>query len=123
MKMTAMRLAAAAGLLVSASVAAYVAAPRTESGGKIIEIAAQRFEYLPAELTLKKGEPVILELTSKDILMGFNLPDFKLRADMLPGKVTKIRFVPSKAGTFVFYCDIFCGSGHEQMQGVIKVID
>jgi cytochrome c oxidase subunit 2 len=100
-------------------VAAEAAAPRA----KVIKISAKRFDYSPAHLTLKKGVPVVLELRSRDVLMGFNLPDFNLRADMLPDKVTRVRFVPDKTGRFVFLCDIFCGSGHEQMQGTLTVVD
>lgn len=44
------------------------------------------------------------------------------RADILPGNVAKIRVVPDKAGTFTFLCDIFCGAGHETMNGTITVI-
>ena len=111
-------------LLATASAATYVVA-RTfgASGEKTIEVVARRFDYTPSELTLKLGAPVVLELTSDDVPMGFNLPDFALRGDMLPGKITKIRFVPNKTGTFVFYCDVFCGSRHEEMQGVITVVD
>jgi cytochrome c oxidase subunit 2 len=100
-------------------VAAEAAAPRA----KAIKISAKRFDYSPAHLTLKKGVPVVLELRSRDVLMGFNLPDFSLRADMLPDKVTRVRFVPDRTGKFVFLCDIFCGTGHEQMQGSITVVD
>ena len=89
----------------------------------VIRISAKRFDYSPGRFTLKKGVPVILELSSRDVLMGFNLPDFNLRADMLPDKPTRVRFVPDKTGQFVFLCDIFCGSGHEQMQGTLTVVD
>jgi cytochrome c oxidase subunit 2 len=37
--------------------------------------------------------------------------------------VSRVRIVPEKAGQFVFHCDIFCGSGHEDMAGVILVAD
>ena len=117
-------LTSVAALLGFASAATYVVARSSgESGEKNIEIVARRFDYLPARLTLKKGIPVVLELTSNDVPMGFNLPDFDLRADMLPGKVTRVRLVPDKTGTFVFYCDVFCGGGHEEMQGIITVVD
>ena len=99
-------------------VAAQAAAPRA----RVVRISAKRFAFSPAHLTLKKGQPVTLELTSRDVLMGFNLPDFNLRADMLPDKVTRVRFVPDKVGKFVFLCDVFCGSGHEQMQGTLSVV-
>jgi cytochrome c oxidase subunit 2 len=100
-------------------VLAEAAAPRA----KVIKISAHRFEYSPAHLTLKKGVPVELELTSRDVLMGLNIPDFNVRGDMEPGKVTRVRFVPDRTGTFAFLCDIFCGSGHERMQGTITVVD
>jgi cytochrome c oxidase subunit 2 len=54
--------------------------------------------------------------------MGFSMPDFDVRADIIPGQVSKLRLVPDKVGTFTFLCDIFCGSGHETMNGTITVV-
>jgi cytochrome c oxidase subunit II len=113
-------LALAAAVLAGGSTATYVVAQPRE---RVIRVEAKRFSYTPAELTLKKGEPVVFELTSADVLMGFNLPDFNLRADIVPDKVTRVRFVPEKTGTFTFVCDIFCGSGHEEMSGKLTVIE
>jgi cytochrome c oxidase subunit 2 len=111
--------AAVLGLTLSArELRAQARAPRP----KVVKIVAKRFEYTPRAVTLKKGEPVILELTTLDVVMGFNLPDFNLRADIIPDKVTRVAFVPDKTGTFTFVCDIFCGSGHEEMQGTITVV-
>jgi cytochrome c oxidase subunit 2 len=90
---------------------------------KVIKITAKRFNYTPGEVKLKKGVPVILEFRTQDVLMGFNLPDFNVRTDIVPGKVTRLRLVPDKTGTFVFLCDIFCGTGHEQMNGKLTVVD
>lgn len=88
---------------------------------QVIKITAKRFEYSPREIRIKKGIPVVLELTSLDRLHGFNCPDLSIRADINPGQITKINFVPQKAGTFVFFCDIFCGEGHEDMNGKFVV--
>jgi len=118
-----LRIAAGAATLALASLAGYVAAQPAQPKEKVIRIDAKRFDYTPGELTLKKGEAVILELTSRDVLMGFNLPDFNLRADMVPDKVTRVRFVPDKTGSFTFLCDIFCGSKHEEMNGRLTVIE
>ena len=89
---------------------------------KVIRILARRFTYSPDRITLKKDVPVILELTTADVLMGFSVPDFSVRADILPGKVARLRLVPDKVGTFAFLCDIFCGSGHETMNGTLTVV-
>jgi cytochrome c oxidase subunit II len=118
-----LRIAATAAVLVAGSIVTYVAAQSAEPKEKVIKITAKRFDYTPGNLTLKKGEPVMLEFTTLDVLMGFNLPDFNVRADIVPDKVTRVRFVPDKAGTFTFLCDIFCGTKHEEMNGTITVVD
>ncbi len=53
--------------------------------------------------------------------MGFNAPDFKVRTDIPPGKLMRVELTPDKAGTFTFFCDVFCGSGHEEMNGTFIV--
>jgi len=88
---------------------------------RVIKVVAKRFDYTPGDIQLKKGVPVVLELTSLDVMMGFNAPDFGVRSDIVPGTVSRVRFTPNKVGTFPFHCDIFCGSGHEQMTGVFSV--
>lgn len=88
---------------------------------RVIKVVAKRFDYTPSEIHLKKGMPVTLELTSLDVVMGFNAPDFGVRSDVLPGAVSRVRFTPDKVGRFAFQCDIFCGAGHEEMAGVMVV--
>lgn len=90
---------------------------------RVIKITAKKFDFAPAELTLKKGVPVVLEFTSPDVLMGFSAPDLGVRTDIVPGQVARVRLVPGKAGQFAFVCDIFCGSGHEDMSGTITVVE
>ena len=90
---------------------------------QVIKMTAKRFEYSPKEITLKKGVPAVLEITALDRLHGFDCPDLQIRADLLQGKVTIIRFTPQKTGNFTFHCDIFCGDGHEDMSGTINVTE
>jgi cytochrome c oxidase subunit II len=52
---------------------------------------------------------------------GWYLPDFAIRADILPGTTSRLRFTPDKSGEFGFHCDVFCGSGHENMTGTVIV--
>lgn len=87
----------------------------------VIELTVKRFEYSPREIRLKKGVPVVLEITSLDVPHGFNLPDLHVRADVLPGRVTRVRVIPDRAGTFTFRCDVFCGTGHEELDGSVTV--
>src|SRR5258705_13501715 len=119
----ALRIVVAAAVVTLGSLGAYVAAQSAEPKEKVIKITAKKFNYTPGEVTLKKGVPVILEFRSLDVIMGFNLPDFNVRADIVPGKATRLRLVPDKTGTFVFLCDIFCGTGHEEMNGKLTAVD
>lgn len=88
-----------------------------------IKIVARRFSYTPNEIILKKGQPAVLEFTSIDFVHGFKIPDLNIRADLPPGKVTRVRIRPDKAGVYDFLCDNFCGAKHEEMSGRIVVKD
>lgn len=92
-------------------------------GAKIVKISAKKFEYVPSEIVLKRGVPTILQITSEDRMHGFNVPSLSVRADVVPGRITEVPINPQKSGDYDFFCDIFCGSGHEAMGGKIKVVD
>ena len=93
----------------------------TRAEERVIRISAKKFEFTPSEITLKKGEPVVLELTTEDVTMGFYAKELNASAEIVPGKVTPLRLVPDKTGSFDFICDVFCGDGHEDMGGKIHV--
>ena len=92
-------------------------------GEKVIKLTAKKFEYSPPEITVKKGEPVVIEVSSQDVKHGFTLPDFGIRTDIQPGSVNRIALTPDKTGRFTFGCDVFCGSGHEEMSGTLLVTE
>lgn len=107
--------------LVGAGLAALGGFAAAQPEEQTVRVSARRFSYEPNPIRLKKGVPTVLELTSVDVMMGFNAPDFGVRSDIPPGMVSRVRFTPHESGEFVFHCDIFCGSGHEDMAGVIRV--
>jgi cytochrome c oxidase subunit 2 len=90
---------------------------------KVIHITAKKFDFSPESITLKKGEPVVLEISSADREHGFNLRAFGVRTNVSPGKVSRIRLTPDKTGKFTFTCDVFCGDGHEEMSGTVIVTE
>lgn len=90
---------------------------------RVIHITAKKFDFSPDSITLKKGEPVVFEISSEDRKHGFNLRAFGVRGDVSPGNVSRIRFTPDRTGKFSFSCDIFCGDGHEEMAGTVVVTD
>ena len=89
---------------------------------RVIKVLAKKFEFVPNEITLKQGEPVVLEITSDEVTMGFYCKDLNASAEIAPGKPVQVRLAPDRAGTYDFICDIFCGDGHEDMAGKIHVV-
>ena len=89
---------------------------------KVIRVVARKFNFTPETIELKKDQPVILEFEAPEVAMGFNAPDFKVRTDINPGKLSRVRIVPEKKGEFDFHCDVFCGDDHENMTGTIRVV-
>jgi cytochrome c oxidase subunit 2 len=100
-----------------------VASSFADQPEQVIKITAKKFEYSPNEIRVKKGVPIVLELTSLDRLHGFNCPEWNIRSDINPGQVATVRFTPQQSGTFEFFCDNFCGEGHDNMTGKIIVED
>ncbi|HJW11405.1 MAG TPA: cupredoxin domain-containing protein [Albitalea sp.] len=111
-------LIAAAGAIALSSVVMLAAAKPKR---RVIKIVAKKFEFVPGEIRVKQGETVTLQFTAPEVPMGFNLADFNLRTDIMPGKVASLDLTPDKTGTFTFLCDVFCGSGHEDMSGTLIV--
>ena len=112
------RLLGAAGALALLS-AASIAAPKAKP--RVIKVIARKFEFVPGVIRVRRGETVALHFTAPEVPMGFNLADFNVRTDIVPGKVSTLVVTPDKAGSFTFLCDVFCGSGHEDMSGTLEV--
>jgi cytochrome c oxidase subunit II len=88
-----------------------------------IPITAQKYEFSATEIRIKKGQAVTVVLTTPDFVHGFSVPDFGVRADLVPGKTVEVTFTPDKPGRFVFLCDNFCGEAHDRMTGFLVVTD
>ena len=82
---------------------------------------ARRFVFIPAEITARVGEAVVLEFSAPEVVMGFYAPALGLRALIVPGAVSAVPFTAGQVGRFDFLCDVFCGDGHEGMSGRLVV--
>ena len=97
------------------------AASQSQPAGRVVEITAKRFNFSPAQITLKKGEPVTLRIKAEDVTHGFYLKPLKLDETIEPGKTKDVTVTPQVAGTFTTICDHFCGTGHGNMHMTIVV--
>jgi cytochrome c oxidase subunit 2 len=88
-----------------------------------IEVTAKRFEFTPAEVTVKKGEPVALVFHSEDVTHGIRFKELGLQTEIAKGDESKLEFTPDKAGDFVGHCSHFCGAGHGSMTLTLHVTE
>lgn len=72
-------------------------------------------------LRVPVGKPVILNMTSKDVIHSFQVTNFRNKQDLVPGMETKFWFTPTEVGKYEIGCAQLCGIGHTQMAGNVFV--
>ncbi len=65
--------------------------------------------------------PVIVEISSKDVIHNFALPHMRIAQDAIPGSIIPMWFKPIKTGSYEIVCGQLCGLGHYGMKGTIVV--
>jgi len=70
-----------------------------------------------------KNRPVMVQLSSKDVIHSFGLPNFRVKMDATPGMLVPIWFTPTVAGRFDVVCSQLCGLGHYRMRAILEVLD
>jgi cytochrome c oxidase subunit II len=88
-----------------------------------IEISASRFSFEPHEITVKKGEPVILSVSSTDVTHGLVVEELGIRTEVKKGEAEDLTVTPETAGTFEGKCAHFCGKGHGSMTLTVHVVE
>ena len=73
------------------------------------------------ELHVPVNRPVIIELSSKDVIHDFALPSMRIAQDAIPGSMIPLWFKPIKTGTYEVVCGQLCGLGHYAMKGTLLV--
>ena len=73
------------------------------------------------ELHVKQGVPYKFELVSKDVVHDFNVPDFTILMDAVPGRVNVVWNLFDKPGEFHIQCREYCGFGHATMKAKLFV--
>ena len=113
-------------LLVAGAVvvaAAYVTSAQSPPSDSVraFTISAQRFEFSPSVITVKRGNHVRLTITALDADHGFKLDGFHIERKMQKGEAVTVEFTADQAGNFPFQCSHFCGMGHKRMKGRLTV--
>jgi len=73
------------------------------------------------DLHLPINRPVVIQLSSKDMIHSFGVPAMRVKQDATPGLLSPVWFTPTMAGQFDIACSQLCGLGHFRMRAVITV--
>lgn len=77
----------------------------------------------PQAIKLPSDQPVVFRMTSEDVLHSFGLPDYRVKEDIMPGRITYIWINTTKEQTSaVLQCAEFCGDSHSQMSNPIHTV-
>jgi cytochrome c oxidase subunit 2 len=75
------------------------------------------------ELHVPLGRPVKLVMGSEDVIHSFFIPDFRVKADVVPGRYNTLWFTATKTGKYHIFCTQYCGTKHSAMIGTVTVLD
>jgi cytochrome c oxidase subunit 2 len=73
------------------------------------------------QLYLQVDRPVLVHLSSKDVIHSFGLIEMRVKQDAIPGMSMPVWFVPNRLGEYEISCSQLCGLGHFRMRGFITV--
>jgi cytochrome c oxidase subunit 2 len=76
---------------------------------------------VPGQLHLPVNRPVVIQLSSKDVIHSFGVGAMRIKQDAIPGLLSPIWFTPTETGTFDIACSQLCGLGHYRMRGQVMV--
>lgn len=75
------------------------------------------------ELHVPVDRDVRIIATSEDVIHSFFVPEFRVKADVIPGRYVSLWFHATKPGRFHLFCAEYCGTRHSGMIGEIVVMD
>jgi cytochrome c oxidase subunit II len=73
------------------------------------------------QMNLPVNKPVLVHLSSKDVIHSFGLPQMRVKQDAIPGIVHNVWFTPTRTGEWEIACSQLCGLGHYRMRGFYTI--
>lgn len=74
-------------------------------------------------LHLPLGGPVKVILATQDVIHSFFVPAFRVKQDVVPGRLQAVWFTPSRVGRYHLFCAEYCGLDHSRMRGEVVVME
>lgn len=84
-------------------------------------IIAQKWNFVPSQITIPEGAELTINITSRDVTHGFMIEHKNANIEVIPGHIGRVRVTFDKAGEYHYLCHEFCGQLHHAMWGKITV--
>ncbi|MEM7247118.1 MAG: cytochrome c oxidase subunit II [Acidobacteriota bacterium] len=94
-----------------------------EDGSVEVVMLAQVWAFLPGEVHVPAGVPVVFRMTSPDVIHGVQVVGTNVNATVIPGYVTEVVTTFERPGEYLILCNEYCGTGHHVMSGKLIVED
>lgn len=104
---------------------------RSDPNAMVVKVHAQQFSwtyeypeygFFSTELRVPVWKQVLLQMESPDVIHSFWVPEFRVKQDIVPGRVTELRVTPNVEGAYKVRCAELCGSNHAYMESSVLVI-
>jgi len=77
--------------------------------------------YTINQLNLPVDTPVLVHLSTQDVIHSFGISSMRVKQDAIPGQEIPVWFEPTMTGDFEINCSQLCGLGHYRMRGFVKI--
>jgi cytochrome c oxidase subunit 2 len=79
------------------------------------------YDITSTEMHLPVDRPARLKLRSNDVVHSFWVPEFRIKKDVMPDRVTETRITPIEEGVYPIVCAELCGAAHAAMRSNVVV--
>jgi len=86
-----------------------------------VTISARSFAFEPGTVRVNRGDTVIVNLESTDVVHGLYVDGYGFSTQAEPGQPGQLTFVADRSGAFRFRCNVACGNMHPFMIGKLVV--
>ena len=86
-----------------------------------IKTTANKYEFSPNIIRVKKGDHVRLVIMALDGAHGFKIEALKIDQRLPKGEAVTVAFTADRSGTFPFQCLEVCGLAHKKMKGELII--
>jgi cytochrome c oxidase subunit 2 len=110
----------------------YLGLREVPAGAIEVDVIGQQFSWVfmypnekvsEDELVVPRGRPIKLNLTSHDVIHSLYIPAFRVKVDAVMGMKSYVWFYPDEIGEYDVLCAEYCGAGHADMTGVLRIVE